>query len=67
MVIKKKEAARDQLQTHLLQGTGVAQWLLVASGRVYFADTEKARRLDQHGIQFVGKKGLPKHLRDLEP
>lgn len=66
-VIKKKEAARVQLRDHLKQGKGVARWLWVASGKVHFANTEKARRrLDQHGIQFVGKKVLPKHMRELK-
>ncbi len=66
-VIKKKQAARDQLRDHLTPGKGVARWLWVASGKVHFADTEKARRrLDQNGIQFVGKKVLPKHLQELK-
>lgn len=34
----------------------VRRWFWVASGRVQFADTERARRrLDEHGIRFVGK------------
>jgi len=66
-VIKKKQAARDQLRGHLKRGKGVARWLWVASGKVYFADTERARRrLDQNGIQFVGKKVLAKHLQELK-
>lgn len=65
-VIDKKKAARVQLRKHLKAGKGVARWLWVASGKVYFADTEKARRrLDEHGIQFVGRQLLRKHLRDL--
>jgi hypothetical protein len=37
----------------------------VASGKVHFADTEKARlRLDQNGIKFVGTRVLAKHLPD---
>jgi len=64
-VIQKKEAARVQLRDHLKPGKRVARWLWVASGRVHFANTEKdVRRLDQKGIQFVGKV-LAKHLRDL--
>lgn len=62
-VIKKKEAARQQLQGHLKQGKGVARWLWVASGKDHFADTEKARRrLDQRGIRFVGRKVLKRDL-----
>jgi hypothetical protein len=34
-----------------------------SSGRVQFADTEKARRhLDQNGIEFVASQVLPRHL-----
>ncbi len=62
-VIKKRAAARQQLSAHLKPGGRVTAWLWVASGRVQFADTEKARRrLDQHGIRFVGRKVLEKHL-----
>ena len=62
-VIRKKQAAGQQLATHLKPGERVAEWYWVASGKVYFADTEKARRrLDQHGIRFVGRKLLRKHL-----
>ena len=62
-VIKKKEAARQQLQDHLRKGKGVARWIWVASGTVHFANTEKARRrLDQNGIKFVGRKVLARDL-----
>lgn len=62
-VIKKRSAAREQLRDHLRNGAGVAKWLWVASGKVRFAATEKtARRLDQNGIEFVGKKVMKKHL-----
>ena len=62
-VIRKREAAREQLQGHLSAGAKVAKWLWVASGKVHFADTERARRrLDQKGIQFVGTKIMKKHL-----
>lgn len=65
-IIRKKEAAMRQLRGHLKRGNGVALWIWVASGTVHFADTEKARRrLDQNGIQFVGKKVLLKNLRYL--
>jgi hypothetical protein len=62
-VIAKRKAAIVQLRTHLANGAYVASWLWVASGRVFFADTEKARiRLDQNGIKFVGRKILKRHL-----
>lgn len=63
-VIKKKIAAREQLKDHLAEGKKVTRWLWVASGKVHFADTDKARRLlDQKGIQFVGTRVAAKHLR----
>jgi hypothetical protein len=62
-VIAKRKAAKDQLRPHLRPNSRIGAWLWVASGGVQFADTEKARRrLDQSGIQFVGKKVLRKHL-----
>jgi hypothetical protein len=62
-VIRKKEAARQQLAAHLRPGRRVSAWLWVASGDVQFADTEKARRrLDEHGIRFVGRQVLANHL-----
>lgn len=62
-VIKKRTAAREQLKEHLRDGVRVAKWLWVASGKVHFADTEKARRLlDQNGIEFVGAKVAAKHM-----
>jgi hypothetical protein len=62
-VIGKRKAAMTQLTGHLKTGARVSRWLWVASGRVLFADTERARRrLDQHGIQFVGTRLLQKHL-----
>ena len=62
-VIKKRSAAREQLKGHLHDGIRIAKWLWVASGKVHFADTEKARRLlDQNGIEFVGTKVSRKHL-----
>lgn len=63
-VIQKRAAAKQQLTKHLKEGKRVSAWLWVASGRVHFADTEKARRrLDQNGIQFVGNKVMAKHLK----
>lgn len=62
-IIAKRAAAREQLRDHLREGEQVHGWLWVASGKVQFADTEKARRLlDQNGIQFVGTRVTAKHL-----
>lgn len=62
-IIRKRAAAREQLRPHLESNARVARWLWVASGAVQFADTDKARRrLDQHGIEFVGRKVLERHL-----
>jgi hypothetical protein len=62
-VIAKRAAARDQLKDHLRPGARVSRWLWVASSKVCFANTEKARlRLDQNGIAFVGTQVQAKHL-----
>jgi hypothetical protein len=62
-VIAKKKAAKAQLAEHLQSRKRVARWLWVASCKVHFADTEKARRLlDQNGIEFVGRRVLARHL-----
>lgn len=62
-LIAKRNAARAQLSAHLKTGEHVVAWLWVASGKVHFADTERARlRLDQNGIRFVGTRLLRKHL-----
>ncbi len=62
-VIRKRAAACEQLRAHLREGVRVAKWLWVASGRVHFAATEKAKlQLDAKGIEFVGTKVLAKHL-----
>lgn len=62
-VIAKKEAAMRHLRPHLRAGQKVAAWYWVASGNVYFADTEReARRLDQKGIKFVGRRVRKKDL-----
>jgi uncharacterized DUF497 family protein len=62
-IIAKRKAAMKQLRPHLQTSARIASWIWVASGPVHFADTEKARRqLDQHGIQFVGRIMLSKHL-----
>jgi hypothetical protein len=62
-VIRKRAAALQQLRAHLRDGVQIAKWLWVASGKVHFSDTEKARRrLDQNGIEFVGTRVMAKHL-----
>lgn len=62
-VINKRTAARKHLKDHLRDGVQVTKWIWVASGKVHFANTEKAKlRLDQNGIQFVGTKVSSKHL-----
>lgn len=62
-VIKKRSAAKEQLNGHMRDGVRIVKWLWVASGKVHFADTEKVRRLlDQNGIEFVGTKVAGKHL-----
>lgn len=62
-VIHKRKAALQQLRAHLRDGVQVARWLWVSSGSVQFAGSEKTKRLlDQNGIEFVGRKVLPKHL-----
>lgn len=62
-IIRKQAVARVQLRGHLRDGVHVTKWLWVASGRVAFADTEKARRrLDENGIEFVGTQVKAKHL-----
>lgn len=64
-VIRKRTAAREHLKGHLREGARVTRWLWVASGKVQFADTEKARRrLDQNGIEFVGTRVAARHLPD---
>ncbi len=62
-VIKKRTAARQHLNGHLRGGKKVEKWLWVASGKVQFANTEKAVFvLSQNGIEFVGKTVTSKHL-----
>lgn len=62
-VIKKRQAAKQQLASHLKSGAHVAKWLWVASGKVHFASTEKAqRRLDEHGIELVPGRVMARHL-----
>ena len=57
VVIRKRERALVVLREHLKTGMVVARWLWVTHGRVQFSVMDKARRrLDQHGIEFVGKQ-----------
>jgi hypothetical protein len=63
VVIAKRTAAKEQLAPHLEEGARIAAWLWVSPGKVGFLSMERAGiRLAQHGIAFVGKKLLPKHL-----
>jgi hypothetical protein len=65
-VIAKRRQAREQLADHLKPGSGITAWYWVASGKVAFANTERAmRRLEQNGIRFVGKELRRKHLQNL--
>jgi hypothetical protein len=43
-IIRKREAAKQQLAGHLKPTARISKWLWVASGEVQLADTEKARR-----------------------
>ncbi|HEX4916515.1 MAG TPA: hypothetical protein VFV43_01320 [Limnobacter sp.] len=62
-VIAKKQAAVKQLNGHLKASSKIQRWLWVASGNVGFAFPDKALlRLNQEGIEFVGRKVLPKNL-----
>ena len=62
-VVRKRAAAREQLREHLHDQVKISKWLWVAAGKVHFAATEKAKlQLDQHGIEFVGKVVMAKHL-----
>lgn len=63
VIIRKRAAAQKHLRGHLKPGITISRWLWVASGKCHFADTEKIRRkLDQHGIEFVGARVQRKHL-----
>lgn len=62
-VIDKRRDALEQLKGHLKPGVKVERWYWVASGSVYFNPFEKATiRLANHGIAFIGKALLSKHL-----
>jgi hypothetical protein len=63
-VIRKKERSRAYLRNHLQKGGRITAWLWVASGRSKFVPFEPAKlRLDRAGIEFVGARVLPKHLK----
>ncbi len=63
VLIAKKQDALDQLRGHLRDGQRVDRWLWVASGSVQILDLDKVRRkLDQHGITFIGRQVLARHL-----
>lgn len=68
VVIAKKERSRAHLRAHLRSGCGVAAWYWVASSKVDLVPLDKQKlRLDQSGIQMVGKTLLKKHLASLQP
>jgi hypothetical protein len=56
VVIRKKKHAMEYLRGHLQNGYGVTKWFWVTHGPVSFSKMDPARRrLDQNGIQFVGR------------
>ena len=56
VVIRKRRNALQILRSHLREGRSVSKWLWITRGKVGFSHTETARRrLDQSGIEFVGK------------
>jgi len=67
VVIRKREAALQQLRRHTRPGASVSAWFWVASGKVDFLPHEKAMlTLSQNGIGFLGRRLLPKHLQKLD-
>ena len=63
VVIRKKDALQRQMRSHLKAGKGISKWLWVASGSTDFQKVSQARiKLSQHGISFVGRKVMAKHL-----
>lgn len=63
VVISKKAALEKQMSSHLKGGKGISKWLWVASGRTDFQKVSQARiTLSQHGISFVGRQVMAKHL-----
>lgn len=62
-VIKKKHSLQQQLRSHLKDGRVISRWLWVASGRTAFQKvTQVQTKLSQHGITFVGRQVMAKHL-----
>ncbi len=62
-VIDKRARSIEHLRTQLVEGSYVAAWYWIASGRVDFVPHEKTvNRLAQNGIQFVGGRLEPRHL-----
>ncbi len=62
-VIRKRQAALDQLRGHLRPGAHVTRWYWVASGTVDFMPLSKATlRLAEAGITFIGKSLLARDL-----
>lgn len=67
-VIRKRDAAIEQLRPHLRAGKKVSEWYWVASGRVDFVPHDKMmRRLEQAGITFVGGALGARHILPWEP
>lgn len=62
-MIRKKDAAKEQLRDHLLPKARVTTWIWVASDNVGVPAIDKLHlRLAKHGITFAGRKVLPRHL-----
>jgi hypothetical protein len=68
VVIAKKERSREHLRRHLAEGASVAAWYWVASNGVDLVPFDKMKlRLEQNGIQMVGRSLKAKHLESLKP
>lgn len=68
VVIEKRNAALTHLRPHLRTGARIAAWYWVSSGPVNFLRYEKTLlQLEQHGIKFVGRTLLPRHLPSQAP
>lgn len=66
VVIRKRQAARQQLASHLRAGKGIAGWCWVASGETQFLALDKVRlQLAQNGILFIGGQLAEQHLQQL--
>ena len=63
VVIKKRQNALEALRRHLTEGSKVAHWFWVASGKVDFVPVERQMlRCAQNGIEFVGRALRPGHF-----